>query len=262
VEAPDYDGAEVVIESEIALQQRDIFGFPRGATAGKCLHAIFERLDFTNSSRSIISTLCAEQLAAHGFSSEWIPVVADMVERTVATPLDESGTPRLLDIAHGDRFRLSVHYPIAASAAPDDAHPSCTASMVMPSRADPMGPGRDVARGFMKSYIDLVFAYQGASISSTTNQLAGSDARHYSPAQLPGHGARRYHLQYLYCVAVHRYLRARLPGYAWETHFGGVRYLFLRGMRPELGVSAGIFHDKPSAALIQELDAYLQTGPI
>ena len=34
----------------------------------------------------------------------------------------------------------------------------------------------------------------------------------------------------LYCVALHRYLRWRLPGYDPDTHLGGVLYLFVRGM--------------------------------
>ena len=270
MEAPDYDGAEVVIESEIALQQRDIFWISTRRDGGQVLARIFERLDFTNSSRSIVTTLCAEQLAAHGFSSEWISVVADMVERTVATPLDESGTPRLLDIANGDRFNeLEFHYPIAGfgGAGLTRILKLHGIDSELPSRADPQWvPGGDVARGFMKGYIDLVFAHQGRFyIVDYKSNWLGPTLEHYRPARIAEAMARdAYHLQYLlYCVAVHRYLRARLPGYAWDTHFGGVRYLFVRGMTgPELGISAGIFHDKPSAALIQELDAYLQTGPI
>ena len=34
----------------------------------------------------------------------------------------------------------------------------------------------------------------------------------------------------LYTVALHRYLRWRLPRYDPERHLGGVLYLFLRGM--------------------------------
>ena len=34
----------------------------------------------------------------------------------------------------------------------------------------------------------------------------------------------------LYTVALHRYLRWRLPGYDPERHLAGVLYLFLRGM--------------------------------
>jgi exodeoxyribonuclease V beta subunit len=34
----------------------------------------------------------------------------------------------------------------------------------------------------------------------------------------------------LYAVALHRYLRWRVPHYDVANHFGGVSYLFLRGM--------------------------------
>ena len=34
----------------------------------------------------------------------------------------------------------------------------------------------------------------------------------------------------LYGVALHRFLRWRLPGYAPERHLGGSLYLFVRGM--------------------------------
>jgi len=63
-----------------------------------------------------------------------------------------------------------------------------------------------------------------------------------------------YYLQYLiYSVALQRYLRLRLADYAWETHVGGVLYLFLRGMQPSVAGS-GVFFHKPDAALIDALD--------
>jgi exodeoxyribonuclease V beta subunit len=47
----------------------------------------------------------------------------------------------------------------------------------------------------------------------------------------------------LYSVALHRYLRWRLPGYAPDRHLGGVAYLFLRGMTgPGVEVSDGQPH--------------------
>lgn len=66
---------------------------------------------------------------------------------------------------------------------------------------------------------------------------------------------RRYDLQYLlYTLALHRYLRRRLRGYDYDRHFGGVYYLFLRGMRPETGPTCGIYFDRPDVDLIEALD--------
>jgi len=55
-----------------------------------------------------------------------------------------------------------------------------------------------------------------------------------------------YILQYqLYCVALHQYLRHRLEGYSYDEHFGGVFYVYLRGVDPSKGAEYGIFRDRP-----------------
>jgi exodeoxyribonuclease V beta subunit len=71
-----------------------------------------------------------------------------------------------------------------------------------------------------------------------------------------------YHLQYLlYTVAVHRYLQQRMPGYQYDTHFGGVLYLFVRGVRPSwrdaAGAATGVYAHKPSLQMVERLSALL-----
>ncbi|MXP56728.1 hypothetical protein, partial [Pantoea sp. Mhis] len=64
----------------------------------------------------------------------------------------------------------------------------------------------------------------------------------------------RYDLQYqLYTLALHRYLIHRLNDYQYEKDFGGVFYLFLRGMN---GISCdnGVFYTRPKYNLIVQLD--------
>jgi len=56
----------------------------------------------------------------------------------------------------------------------------------------------------------------------------------------------------IYTLAVKRWLQSRVPGFDYDTHFGGVIYLFLRGIRK--GNTTGIFTAKPSQGLIAELD--------
>ena len=69
-----------------------------------------------------------------------------------------------------------------------------------------------------------------------TNRLGSPEealtAWHYRPEALQSEmEAAHYPLQaLLYSVALHRYLRWRLPGYEPERHLGGVLYLFVRGM--------------------------------
>ena len=79
-------------------------------------------------------------------------------------------------------------------------------------------------------------------------------AWHYRPAALAAEMERaHYALQaLLYTVALHRYLRWRLPGYDPERNLAGVLYLFLRGMAgPDTpavdGTPCGVFAWRPPA---------------
>jgi exodeoxyribonuclease V beta subunit len=89
----------------------------------------------------------------------------------------------------------------------------------------------------------------------------------YGPAELQAAMAEHgYHLQYLlYALAVDRYLGHRVPGYRHDTHFGGVLYLFVRGVRPDWanpdGTPAGVFHHRPAAATLARLDALFAPVP-
>ena len=71
----------------------------------------------------------------------------------------------------------------------------------------------------------------------------------------------------LYTVALHRYLRWRLPGYEPGHHLAGVLYLFLRGMAGAqtpvfAGAPCGVFSWRPPAALVQELSDVLDRGAL
>jgi exodeoxyribonuclease V beta subunit len=75
-----------------------------------------------------------------------------------------------------------------------------------------------------------------------------------------------YHLQsLLYSIALQRYLAHRIAGYRHDVHFGGVLYLFVRGVRPAwkaAGAQAGVHFDRPSVETIAALDALLTTSGV
>ena len=114
--------------------------------------------------------------------------------------------------------------------------------------------------GFMKGFIDLVYEYQGRYyVVDYKSNFLGEEQSDYGKEQLDeAMISHDYPLQYLiYSLALHRYLKLRLPDYDPEQHLGGVYYLFLRGMKPEWG-QTGVFADRPSTDLLTAFDAYLQ----
>ena len=115
--------------------------------------------------------------------------------------------------------------------------------------------GFELFNGYMKGYIDLVFeSNQRFYLIDYKSNWLGNNIADYAPNRLSIPMAQHhYYIQYLiYSIALHRYLGCRIPDYSYKQHFGGIFYLFLRGIS-ENGAN-GIFETKPSYALIQRLD--------
>ncbi|HWJ08067.1 MAG TPA: UvrD-helicase domain-containing protein [Nocardioides sp.] len=135
--------------------------------------------------------------------------------------------------------------------------------------------GGQVLRGYLTGSVDVVLRVPSADGDSSyvivdykTNWLGPADAPltavSYDRAALEdAMGHSDYPLQaLLYAVVLHRFLRWRQPGYDPERHFGGVAYLYLRGMcGPETpvvdGAPAGVFTWRPPVALVAELSDLL-----
>ncbi len=66
--------------------------------------------------------------------------------------------------------------------------------------------------------------------------------------------AHNYGLQYwIYTLVLHRHLQNLLPDYRYHDHFGGVMYLFVRGMTPDIPGS-GVFATLPDYEKVLALD--------
>jgi len=53
-------------------------------------------------------------------------------------------------------------------------------------------------------------------------------------------------------------LKTRVKDYSYRNHFGGVYYLFVRGMSPKHPGKAGIFYDVPDLQLISSMSTLLE----
>ncbi len=255
-ERPDYDAQpamEQTVEPEAPVDP--VFRFPRGTGPGQCLHELLEKLDFPTAAGAGLDQAIAFQLERYAIDGAWGATVAGLVGRVLDTPID-GGDLCLRRIARGDRLdEMEFHYPLAGL---DSSGLGNTLAGFAAWRGTGDGLLFDPVRGLMKGFIDLVFRHRDRYyiVDYKSNHL-GDRFDDYGPEQLKtAMAAHRYGLQYLvYTVALHRYLRHRLAGYDYRRHFGGVYYLFLRGMHPRHGASRGVFYDLPEPALIEALDA-------
>ncbi|MDU6925005.1 exodeoxyribonuclease V subunit beta [Franconibacter helveticus] len=226
--------------------------FPRGASPGTFLHGLFENLDFT---QPVEKTWVSEQLLLGGFDDAWQPVMTEWIENILRAPLNESGVSLNQLGPKEKQVELEFYVPINATLAPE-------ALDALIRRHDPLSascPPLDFrqVRGMLKGFIDLVFRWQGRYylLDYKSNWLGDSPQAYTREAMAQAMQTHRYDLQYqLYTLALHRYLRHRLADYDYERHFGGVIYLFLRGVSGD-DASQGIFTTRPALELVEGMDA-------
>ncbi|MBS1567440.1 MAG: PD-(D/E)XK nuclease family protein, partial [Bacteroidetes bacterium] len=109
--------------------------------------------------------------------------------------------------------------------------------------------------GIMNGKIDLFFELDGRYyvLDWKSNYLGPTPADYSPEAVAAAMNENNYHLQYLiYTIAVRKYLRTRIQGFDYSTQFGGVIYLFVRGVRA--GTANGIFTTRPAEAKIDALE--------
>ena len=267
-ESPDYDTGTVATSVTTALPESgSIHAFPRGMEAGTCLHKVFERIDFATVTETALDSIISNALGEHGLARDFAPTVAQLVQRTLAVPLDD-GEPRLQlgQLRANERLNeLEFCFPLRRFSATELrarlARHGATLPLGFPHALERLefSPVEGVLRGFM----DLVFRQRGRWwLMDWKSNWLGPRTEDYTPATVAAEmAAHHYPLQYLlYTLALDRWLALRVPGYDYARDFGGVRYLFLRGLdpgRPELGV----FADKPSTELIADLRDLLLTAP-
>ena len=257
-ELPDHDGAAPVRTLPEPETPSDIFAFPRGTRAGKCLHAVFERLDFADAGRDRVGSIVRDGLAEYGYEQSWSDTLCDMIARVIEAPLEPEQGIRLTGLArqnclHELPFTFPLR-PLTPVKLGDLFGKAGYAGDGIPER---IGSLRfQTVEGFMKGYIDLVFRHGGRFylVDWKSNHL-GNRIENYDAAALAAVMSEDlYVLQYhLYAVALHEYLKGRMAGYDYDRHFGGVFYVFLRGVDPARGPETGIFRDRPRRDLIEDL---------
>jgi exodeoxyribonuclease V beta subunit len=256
---PDYDAAAVAEKlTDSEESAAGIFALPPGARTGDCLHKILEQFDFAGSDPAVATALVKQHLEAFALAEErHVVAVSKMLERLRHTPLDSKNPAfTLARVSRSQRLsEMEFHFPTGQLDA-EQLVKLIRAKQNSPA-AKPAAPPR--IEGFLKGFIDLVFEFAGRFyiVDWKSNSL-GNRVEEYGPAALRREIEERgYDLQYhLYTVALDKYLQAQLAGYDYEKHFGGVRYVFLRGVTPEQP-ELGIYHDRPAAEKIARLSALL-----
>jgi exodeoxyribonuclease V beta subunit len=272
----------------VALQLADM---PGGALVGTVIHSVFEHTDFdVPDLAGSVATALTEELAWRNVNLGSTDAVVSGLCAAIDAPLGPLADGlRLRDIVRRDRLdELNFEIPLVGGDAPTATlHVGAVADLLdeylpaddpvrryAPHLRDPALGG--VLRGYLTGSIDLVFRLPGDRFflaDYKTNKLGSSEDTlttwHYRSEALQAEMvAAHYPLQaLLYALALHRYLRWRLPGYDPGVHLGGVLYLFVRGMSsaepaPAGEPPAGVWAWRPPARLVEALSDLFDEGAL
>lgn len=271
----DDEDSEVEAQSIAADDIR--FTLRKGAKTGNFLHDILERLDFVNPN---YASACKHPLFSYGelpapygeqdlyeFLAALLhaPLPRILATLTESNTTTESGTR---ETTEEDTFSLSTlsykqtlrevefYFPIEgvdtqALSQLLAEHRGSSASIELPEKRQ--------LKGMMHGFIDLVFEHEGKYyVADYKSTYLGDDISDYSETNITKDiAAHHYDLQYLiYCVALHRFLLQKSKDYDPSLHFGGVYYLYLRGMTDS--ASSGIYRKAIDSDLLLRLNKVMQ----
>ncbi len=236
-----------------------IFQFEKGARAGEFLHDVLENLDFRHPEQ--IAPLVEARLGAYGLkgsphSGAVVQKLTELLEVELAPGLT------LSRIGLDDRLTEAEFSARLPSLKPEDLR-AVFADFASPV-IDPAALGAlrfTPVEGFLRGFVDLFFRHEGRYYIADwkSNWLGERPSDYDAPGVEAAMRAHHYALQaHLYVLAADRFLSARLPGYDYERDFGGVFYVFLRGVErgnPE----RGICRMRPPLALVEKLRRLSQT---
>ncbi|MFD4266886.1 UvrD-helicase domain-containing protein [Rhodococcus sp. NPDC058481] len=252
-------------------------GMAAGAIFGLLVHAVLEVVDTAADDLDAELLRCCEAEVAATMSAVDPAALASALGAVMRTPLAGAG-PTLAEIAPSNRLpELEFEIPLAGGDTPAALtvmldglagllREHLPASDALAAYVDHLATLEPTPlRGYLTGSIDAVLRLPGGRfviVDYKTNRLAPGDLTtdNFTREAMAAEMMRaHYPLQaLLYSVALHRYLRWRLPGYDPAVHLGGAQYLFVRGMvGPDTPAGCGVFDWTPPAALVTGLSDLL-----
>ncbi len=233
-------------------ESRRIIDLPLGAGLGNVVHGLLEDLPF-----SLLAAGDAyEEEVVHQCRSFGVEADTEniklLLQAVTRTPLGLGGAQEsfcLADLEEQDVLKEMPFYFHLREESTGRINELLGSSEVV----QPIAERR--LKGYLTGFVDLVCRHGGKYyiMDYKTNYLGDRFADYHADALVAAMRDHNYGLQYwIYTLVLHRFLANTLPAYAYEQDFGGVVYLFARGMSPGLPGN-GLFHDRPQVAVLDEL---------
>ena len=210
---------------------------PKGNRTGNLLHEILENISFNSPDgwESVISKTIRKHFPKK--EEVWTEHIKQLLDETLNNEILIDGHKILLSEVCDEKKINELEFDINF----DDFATEYIKEISSDERLIAV-KNLGKSNGWLNGKIDLFFEEKGKYyILDWKSNFLGDNEEHYTVSNVrAAMNENNYHLQYLiYCVAAKKYLTNRIKGFSFEKQFGGVIYLFLRGIRK--GKNNGIF---------------------
>ena len=262
------DGSRQLVDPNPSRVSDELrFTLAKGKNSGLLLHDILEQVDFSDPSwLSVMEVPLAKYHTMVGISEDDAHKVARLqqwLEECLKAPMPAIHHPSSNVLATVDGFTLGQLLPHKTLREVEFYFPleqakQATLGQILSQHRGGLPtalPNHPVLQGMMHGFIDLIFEHNGRFFVADykSNHLGDCLEDYHHQAMLEANQHHYYDLQYLiYSLALHRYLKQRIPHYDAAQHFGGVYYLYLRGMSPKQ--NTGVYATAISVEELNQLD--------
>ncbi|MFP3014132.1 MAG: exodeoxyribonuclease V subunit beta [Arsenophonus sp.] len=239
------------LSNQNEISDISVHTFPKGVEAGAFMHFLLEKLPFNQHPKK---NWLAKKLNQAGFSSDWATMLKVWLINIFDTPLLKNDFSLSKITFKYKLNEMQFYLPIEKLLTPSAINGIVNQYDNLSQHCLPLN--FQPVTGILKGYIDLFFCWKDKFylIDYKSNWLGENIMAYNQEAIRSLMIDHRYDLQYqLYTLALHRYLRSRLPDYDYQRHFGGVIYIFLRGIDLN-NTGYGIYHIIPTYELINGID--------
>ncbi len=216
-----------------------ILDLPRGSHTGNVMHDLLEMFDFNDLANGVdISAARDKACLRYGLKIAHPEIIDELLQNVVQTPLSNDMNFCLKNLSESMILKEMPFYLATQKIN------TVEINRILADEPCFQPLENKTINGYLTGFIDLICEYENRFyvIDYKSNYLSDYSTETMFDAMRE----HNYGLQYwLYSVVLHRYLENRLLNYDIKTHFGGVKYLFLRGMKGNLTWN-GVFETTPA----------------
>ncbi|QCI17260.1 exodeoxyribonuclease V subunit beta [Buchnera aphidicola (Aphis helianthi)] len=240
-----------ILDYKSIYKKQIIFeNFPRGEKTGILMHYILNKINFIE---KLNINFFYKVLKQYEFSEKWAPILMSWVNNIINVKLKNINVN--LSMLKQNQYIKEMKFFLPIQKTLNSIDFNHIIQSLDPISSLTSKISFNPITGILTGSIDLVFIWnERYYIIDYKSNYLGDNQNLYSLKNIKKEIIKnRYDLQYqIYTVALHQYLTKKLKKYKYKNNFGGVFYMFLRGIN-KINENNSIFYTIPDYLLIKKL---------